>query len=100
MQAQKQEERKRVLDEVYGSGEIKFTTFGADSGVLKRGESTELCYGVMNAKTVKLDPPVEQAKPTYHHCVEIAPKTTTTYTITAEDGRGNSKSESITVQVK
>jgi ABC-type transport system involved in cytochrome bd biosynthesis fused ATPase/permease subunit len=100
LQASKEEARKRVVDQVYGTGEIRFTTFGADSGVLRRGETTQLCYGVVNAKTVKLDPPVEQAKPSYHHCVEVAPKTTTTYTITAEDGRGNTKSESITIQVK
>lgn len=100
IQAEKEQARKRVVEQIYGSGEIKFTTFGADSGVLKRGETTQLCYGVVNAKTVKLDPPVEQAKPTYYHCVEIAPKTTTTYTITAADGKGNSKSQSITVQVK
>ncbi len=99
-EAQRAEANKRVGELIYGSGEIKFTTFGADNGVLKRGETTELCYGVVNAKTVKLDPPVEQAKPSYHHCLEIAPKRTTTYTITAEDGKGNSKSESITVQVK
>lgn len=100
IQAEKDEARKRIVDQVYGSGEIKFSTFAADSGVLKRGESTQLCYGVENAKTVKIDPPVEQAKPTYYHCVEIAPKTTTTYTITAEDGKGKSKSESLTIQVK
>ena len=100
LQSSKEEARKRVVDQIYGAGEIRFTTFGADSGVLRRGESTELCYGVVNAKTVKLNPPVEQAKPSYHHCVEVAPKTTTTYTITAEDGRGNTKSESITIQVR
>ncbi len=100
IQAAKDEARKRIVDQVYGSGEIKFSTFAADSGVLKRGESTQLCYGVENAKIVKIDPPVEQAKPTYYHCVQIAPKTTTTYTITAQDGKGNSKSESLTIQVK
>ncbi len=100
VEAQKEEARKRIVDQVYGSGEIKFSTFQVDSGVLKRGESTQLCYGVENAKTVKIDPPVEQAKPTYYHCVEIAPKTTTMYTITAVDGKGNSKSESLVVQVR
>ena len=100
IQARQEQARKQQVDQIYGSGEIKFTTFGADSGLIHRGETTELCYGVLNAKIVKLDPPVEQAKPSYHHCLEIAPKTTTTYTITAEDGRGNSKSESVTVRVK
>lgn len=98
--AQQEQARKDQVEQIYGSGEIKFTTFGADSAVLNPGEHTELCYGVLNAKTVKLDPPVEQAKPTYHHCVDIAPKQTTTYTITAADSKGNSKSESVTIRVR
>lgn len=98
---QKQEAaRKRVVDEVYGSGEIRFLGFSADRGLLKRGESTELCYGLVNAKTLTLNPPVEPVAPSYHHCVEIAPKTTTTYTLTADDGKGHTKSESLTVRVK
>ena len=100
IQAKEQEKRKHVVDTIYGSGEIKFSTFGADRGLLHHGESTQLCYGVVNATAVKLDPPVGEIKPSYHHCVEIAPKKTTTYSITAEDGKGNSKSESITIRVE
>jgi len=98
--AQKEQARKRVVDQIYGSGGIKFSTFSADSGLLHRGETTQLCYGVVNATAVKLDPPVADIKPSYRHCVEIAPKTTTTYTITAEDGKGNSKSQSLTIRVE
>ncbi len=100
IQAEREAARKRVVDQVYGSGEIRFNAFSADSGFLKRGETTELCYSVVNAKNVKLDPPVEPIKPSYHHCVEIAPKKTTTYTITADDGAGHSKSESLTIRVQ
>ncbi|MBV9154749.1 MAG: hypothetical protein JO097_00690 [Acidobacteriaceae bacterium] len=100
IEAQREQARKQQVEQIYGSGEIKFSTFSVDSSSLKRGETAQLCYGVLNAKTVKLDPPVEQAKPTYYHCVQIAPKITTTYKITADDGKGNSKSESLTVQVK
>lgn len=98
--AKKAEARKQVLDQIYGSGAVDFSTFTVDSGILKHGETTELCYGVVNAKTVKIDPPIEQLKPSYHHCFEIAPKTTTTYTITADNGAGKTKKESLTVQVK
>ena len=50
---------------------------------------------------MKLTPPVgEDVKPMYHHCIEIAPKKTTTYTMTAYDAKGNNKSVSLTVQVK
>lgn len=100
IEEKKEAARKRVVDQIYGSGEVKFSTFGADSGLLHRGEKTELCYGVVNAASVKLDPPVSDIKPSYHHCLEIAPKTTTTYTITAADSKGNSKSESVTVRVE
>ena len=100
LQSQKQEHEKKVADQIFGNGEVSFKTFGADKAIVKRGETAQLCYGVVNAKNVKLDPPVEQGKPTYHHCLEIAPKQTTTYTITADDGAGHSKSESITVKVE
>ncbi len=98
--AKKEEARKRVVNQIYGSGEIKFSTFSLDTGLLHRGETTHLCYGVVNATAVKLNPPVAEIKPSYRHCVEISPRATTTYTITAEDGKGNSKSESLTVRVE
>jgi hypothetical protein len=92
--------RKRVVDQIYGSGEIRIPTFLADNGVLKPGQTTHLCYGVVNAVSVKLDPPVEALKPTYRHCIDIAPKKTTTYTLTAFNAAGKSKSVSLEVRVE
>lgn len=98
--AKEQEQRQRTVNAVFGSGEILFSVFSADTGLLKRGAHTQLCYGVENAKTVKLDPPIADIKPAYRRCLEIAPTTTTTYTITADDGKGHTKSESLTVRVQ
>ncbi|MBV8866742.1 MAG: hypothetical protein JO210_15215 [Acidobacteriaceae bacterium] len=98
--AKEQARREQTVHTVFGSGEILFSTFSADSGLLRRGEHTQLCYGVENAKTVKLDPPVSEIKPSYRNCIEIAPKATTTYTITADDGKGHTKAESLTVRVQ
>ena len=92
--------RKRVVDQIYGSGEIRIPTFLAEPGVLKPGQSAQLCYGVVNAVSVKLDPPVEALKPTYRHCIEIAPKKTTTYTLTAVNAAGKTKSASLEVRVE
>jgi hypothetical protein len=92
--------RKRVVDQIYGSGEIRIPTFLADNGVLKLGQTTHLCYGVVNAVSVKLDPPVEALKPTYRHCIDIAPKKTTTYTLTAFNAAGKSKSVSLKIRVE
>jgi hypothetical protein len=95
-----QESRQRVVEQVFGNGEIKFTAFAAGSGLLARGEKTELCYGVMNATTVTLQPPIEPLKPTYHHCMEVSPAKTTTYTITASDGKGHTEAKSLTIRVR
>jgi hypothetical protein len=97
---QKREQTEQVNNLIFGSGEVRFSNFSADRGVLRRGESTELCYGVVNAVRLEIDPPIEAAKPTYHHCIAITPNTTTTYTLKATDAKGNTKSESLTVQVR
>jgi len=95
------DERKRVANQIFGSGEIKFSTFSISTSVLNRGETTQLCYGVVNATSVKLDPPpAEELKPSYRHCLDIAPKKTTTYTITASNDKGESQSQSLTLRVK
>jgi hypothetical protein len=98
--AKEQERRQRTVTAVFGSGEILFNNFSADSGLLRRGQHTQLCYGVENAQTLKLEPPVAPVKPAYRNCLEIAPTKTTTYTITADDGKGHTKSESLTVRVQ
>jgi hypothetical protein len=96
----KQEQAQRENKAIFGSGEVKITGLSADTGVLRRGETTQLCYGVINAVRVEIDPPIEQAKPSYYHCIQIAPKTTTTYTLKVSDAKGHTKSASLTVQVK
>jgi hypothetical protein len=99
--AKQQEKREKVANQIFGSGEVKFTVFSADSGRLRRGETTQLCYGVLNAKTLKLDPPpAEEVKPTARHCIEIAPKKTTTYTLTAANAKGESQSQTLTIMVQ
>lgn len=100
VEQQKAQAQKEVYDQISQHGELTFTTFEAADGVLKRGQTTQLCYGVVNAKTVKLDPPVEDSKPSFRHCLDISPKHTTTYTITADDGAGHTKTASLTVRVK
>ena len=59
-----------------------------------------MCYGVSNATAVKIEPGVEPIKPALSHCLEVFPKKTTTYTLKAEDAKGNSKSASLTITVR
>jgi len=97
--AQKQRENDRASIEQLGGKEFAIQMFYASPGVIHRGESTRLCYGVANAKTVKLEPQSNPVWPSHSHCVEVTPTKTTTYTLTIEDAAGNTKSQAVEVKV-
>jgi len=74
-------------------GGDRFEILGyADPASIRAGETAELCYRVSNAKSVKLDPPAEPVWPAFSRCVHVSPRKTTTYTFTAEDASGQTKS--------
>ncbi len=75
------------------------TQFYARDPTLPIGEKTVLCYGVANAKSVHLSPPVDKVWPAFTRCIEIAPAKETTYTLTAEGEDGRPVSQSVTVQI-
>ena len=74
--------------------------FYANPGVLKRGSTGLLCYGVANAKSVRIVPDVEEIKPSLSRCVEVKPKADTHYTFSADDGKGRTVSQSVDVLVR
>jgi hypothetical protein len=78
---------------------VKITAFYARDLIVTEGASTVLCYGVSNAKSVRLDPPVESISPSLNRCIEVHPKAETRYTLTAEGSAGQSVSESVTIRV-
>lgn len=97
--AQKAEQNKKIVDQVFGSGEIKLLNFSISPIRLRRGETARMCYGVSNAVSVTISPHVEDTKPSYNHCLDIAPRSTTTYTLTAKDQAGRAQTGSLTVTV-
>jgi hypothetical protein len=86
--------------EMLGGDRFEILNFYAVPGLIRRGDSAQLCYGVSNAKTVRLEPQTSGVWPSQARCVEVAPKKDTTYTLTAEDGHGNTRTSSLTVQVR
>jgi hypothetical protein len=97
--AQEAEHRQREAQTIFGSGGLSFRTWSADKAQVQPGEMAHICYGIVAATSVKIDPPVEQLKPSYLHCFEVRPKQTTTYTITASDAAGHTASQQLTIQV-
>lgn len=99
-QHQKEVEDARKVVEAYGGDRVKIHSFAADSGSLAKGQSTQLCYGVANAKSVEIDPkPAEETWPSMSRCVKIQPEATTTYTISAKDAQGHEEKAQLTVEV-
>lgn len=98
--SEKQRESDRAALDQLGGKELDIQSFYASPGVVDRGGSVQLCYGVANAKTVKLEPQPNPVWPSYSRCVDISPKKTTTYTLTIEDGAGHTKSQTLEVKVR
>jgi hypothetical protein len=98
--AQKQLENDRIALEQLGGKELAIQSFYASPGAIHKGESVQLCYGVANAKAVKLEPQPNAVWPSYARCVNVSPAKTTEYTLTISDASGNTKSQSLQVNVR
>lgn len=96
---EKQRESDRTALDQMGGKTLDIQAFYANPGAVHRGETVQLCYGVANAKNVKLEPQSNPVWPSYSRCVDVKPTKTTTYTLTIDDGAGNTKTESIEVKV-
>ena len=97
---QKQIDADRKVVAAFGGDQLTILGFNAAKGEVSPGGRVVLCYGVSNAAQVKIDPGVEPIKPAISHCLNVFPKKTTTYTLKAEDAKGNSKSASLTIKVR
>jgi len=83
----------------YGS-DVKILQFYTGNGTITKGGKALLCYSVVNATAVRLDPPVESVWPAMSRCFEVAPARSTRYTLTAEGADHKTASETLEVVVK
>jgi hypothetical protein len=85
-------------------GGVRILLFRASVGALVEGQKAELCYGVENARTVRIAPGPEgstgQVYPSAHRCVGIWPQHTTHYTLMAIGYDGSAATRSLTLPVQ
>ena len=91
--------RNSGFEKTYGGSELKILQFYARDGVVNEDGKTVICYGVLNAKSVRIDPPVEGVGVSLNRCVEVAPEHDTRYTLTAEGADGRTVSASFDLSV-
>lgn len=87
------------FERAYGGTELKIVQFYARDGTLVEGEKTVLCYGLVNAKSVRIEPRVEGVSVSPNRCVEVTPERDTRYTLTAEGEDGRTVTASLALAV-
>ncbi|HKS67704.1 MAG TPA: hypothetical protein VJR26_10735 [Candidatus Acidoferrales bacterium] len=96
--AQRSEDAQSL--ETMGGNEFNILNFYASPGEIHRGESVQLCYGVANTQSVKIEPDTGRGMwPSLSRCIDISPAKTTTYTLTAQNSQGKTKTASLTITV-
>lgn len=98
--AEEQREEDRAAVEQLGGSELAIRALYVAPQIIRPGETAQLCYDVANAKTVTLDPPAGEVWPAHNRCVDVAPKKTTTYTLSITDSTGKSASQSVELKVR
>jgi len=88
------------LAAIYGGSAVKILQFYAREGVITEDQSTVICYGVVNAKSVRIDPPLAGVYPALNKCTEVAPEHDTKYTLTAEGTDGQTATAAFTLVVQ
>jgi len=97
--AEKEAQDARKTLDMLGGGTLKILDFYASPGVIRRGEHANLCFGVNGAKSVRLEPAVEDLHPALSYCLQVAPRQDTEYKLIAEDGAGHSATQSARLKV-
>jgi hypothetical protein len=98
--AERQREQDEQAVEFMGGDRFEILNFYASPGVIHRGDSADLCYGVSNAKSVALAPPDGSVWPAFSHCLQVSPRKTTTYTLTATSNSGETKTATVQIEVR
>ena len=96
---EKKASQNRPLSDAYGGGQFAILNFYTTFPSISQGETSQLCYGVSGAESLRIEPPVENVWPSFSRCVDVKPTSDTTYKLIAEDADGNTKTAEATIKV-
>jgi hypothetical protein len=98
--AEPKEAQDRAIVDAYGGRRLTLLGFYASPATIRRGAKAQLCYGVSNSKTVRIEPPVKNVWPSFSRCVEVAPQSDTVYRLVAEDAAGHKVIATTAIKVR
>jgi hypothetical protein len=91
-------ERNAETFAYYGNGKLKVLSFYANPVEVKRGSRALVCYGVSNAASVRIEPPVGETWPSTSRCVEVTAAKDIDYKLTARDSAGHEEFRTISLR--
>ncbi|MCC6585617.1 MAG: hypothetical protein IT168_02760 [Bryobacterales bacterium] len=74
--------------------------FVANMPAVSKGQQVTMCYGTAGATSLTLDPPVQPVAPKDKICFSTTVNQTTTFTLTAKDGKGATDSHKLTIRAE
>ncbi len=89
---------RKALD-MLGGGSLKVLSFYATPGAIRRGDHANLCFGVIGAQSVRMEPAIATLHPALSYCLQVSPARDTEYKLIAEDGAGRSATSTVTIRV-
>ena len=100
-QTQREAESARRTVNAYGGDRLTILSMTINPPVVAPGEPAMLCYGVSNAKTMKIIPaPEEEVWPSMSRCVQIKAQRTTEFRLIAEDANGHVETAVVPLTVR
>lgn len=99
-QAEKRREDDRRAVEQLGGDALAIRAFYISPGVVRAGETAQLCYDVANAQTVTLEPPVAEVWPSHTRCFHVVVRKSTNFTLTILGAGGKSVTQSVELKVQ
>lgn len=101
VQAGRQEQAARAaeFERIYGGTAVRIIHFYAPEASVTEGENSVICYGVVNARSVRMEPPLDGVAVSLNKCVAVTGERATRYTLIAEGNDGTTVSESFVLGV-
>lgn len=75
----------------------KITQFYSSTPKVSQGEQATICYGVENAVSVRIEPPVDELHPAVVRCFQFDPAGRVDYKLIAKGKAGDEVSQSLTI---
>ena len=103
-QAERTQQEKEAVDarktlDMLGGGSLKILSFYATPGAIRRGDHASLCFGVIGAQSVRMEPAIEALHPALSYCLQVSPARDTEYKLIAQDGAGHLAISTVTIRV-